>query len=300
MKDKLFVIVVTYKGRRWYERCFTSLRNSKYPIQTVVIDNASNDGTCEYIRDKFPEILLIESKENLGFGRANNIGIRYALDNGCDYVFLLNQDAWIEPNTLEKLINIHKKNPEYGILSPMHLNVDKTQLMMKRFSSQTNNAKLINDLYFNKIDDVYETKYIHAAAWMLSKDILISVGGFDPIFFHYGEDDNYLHRASYHKFKIGVCPKAQIVHDHQGSSLSNLEYREKISWLVDWTNINHKLSAVNLYRYYFRKLFLFLICGNFKEVKIIYNKLCFFLNKRKAIYKSRNEDIVRKPSWLKS
>ena len=94
---KIFVIIVTYKGNQWYERCFTSLRNSEYPVQTIVIDNASNDGTVEYIRENFPEIYLIESEENLGFGRANNIGMRYALDHGCDYVFLLNQDAWIKP-----------------------------------------------------------------------------------------------------------------------------------------------------------------------------------------------------------
>ena len=79
---KLFVIVVTYKGHQWYDRCFTSLRESELPIQTIVIDNASNDGTVEYIREHFPEIHLIESKENLGFGRANNIGMRYALDHG--------------------------------------------------------------------------------------------------------------------------------------------------------------------------------------------------------------------------
>ena len=90
---KIFVIIVTYKGHQWYERCFASLCNSEYPVQTIVIDNASNDGTVEYIRKYFPEIHLIESKENLGFGRANNIGMRYALDHGCDYVFLLNQDA---------------------------------------------------------------------------------------------------------------------------------------------------------------------------------------------------------------
>ena len=109
---KVFVIVVSYKGHRWYERCFSSLRESTIPIKTIVIDNASNDGTVEYIKSHFPEILLIESNENLGFGKANNRGLRYALDNGCDYVFLLNQDAWIEPDTLERLLDIHSRHPE--------------------------------------------------------------------------------------------------------------------------------------------------------------------------------------------
>ena len=90
---KVFVIIVTYKGKRWYDRCFGSLRQSTIPLQTIVVDNASNDGTVDYIRENYPEIYLIESKENLGFGKGNNLGLRYALDHGCDYVFLLNQDA---------------------------------------------------------------------------------------------------------------------------------------------------------------------------------------------------------------
>ena len=114
MGIKLFAIVVTYKGYRWYERCFTSLRQSTIPVQTIVVDNASNDGTVEYIKEYFPEIHLIDSGENLGFGRANNIAMRYALDQGCDYVFLLNQDAWVEPDTFERLVKIHQRHPGYG------------------------------------------------------------------------------------------------------------------------------------------------------------------------------------------
>jgi len=117
--SKLFVVIVTYKGQRWYERCFDSLRHSTLPVQTIVVDNASNDGTVEYIKEYFPEIHLIESKENLGFGRANNIAMRYALDNGCDYVFLLNQDAWVEPDTFEKLVDIAERHPDYGIVAPL-------------------------------------------------------------------------------------------------------------------------------------------------------------------------------------
>ena len=90
---KLFVIIVTYKGKQWYDRCFTSLRESTLPVQTIVVDNASNDGSVEYIKEHYPEIHLIESEENLGFGKGNNLAIRYAYEHGCDYVFLLNQDA---------------------------------------------------------------------------------------------------------------------------------------------------------------------------------------------------------------
>ena len=185
---KIFVIIVSYKGHLWYERCFTSLRQSNSPVQTVVIDNASNDGTVEYIRGHFPEIHLIESKENLGFGRANNMGMRYALDNGADYVFLLNQDAWIEPNTIGELIRIAEKCPEYGILGPVQVNKEKTKVLNGVIQFLINpdnvNHKLFSDLILGKGEEVYPVAEINAAAWLLPRKTLEIVGGFDPIFLH--------------------------------------------------------------------------------------------------------------------
>ena len=130
MDLKVFVVIVTYKGKQWYDRCFASLRESTIPVQTIVVDNASEDGSVEYIREKYPEVILMENRENLGFGRANNMGMRYALDHDCDYVFLLNQDTWIEPDAIEKLVRVHSEHPEYGILSPLHIAPDGSRLNM--------------------------------------------------------------------------------------------------------------------------------------------------------------------------
>ena len=298
---KLFVIIVTYKGHSWYERCFTSLRNSTIPVQTVVIDNASNDGTVEYVREHFPEIHLIESKENLGFGRANNLGMRYALDNGCDYVFLLNQDAWIDtPDTLKKMVEIYEQHPEYGILSPMHLNVKKDGLVMDCFCRRPDNKKLIEDLYLNQLTDVYDTRYIHAAAWMLSRNTLNSVGGFDPIYFHYAEDDNYLHRVLYHGLKVGVCPSTRIIHAHQESILSKsmIERRHRQSLLFEWTNINKSYSIYKIILYYLRKSLVFALSNKYNLVKVSYSQIFYCISMRKRICRSRSENIIKKPSWL--
>ena len=214
---KVFAIIVTYNGMHWYDRCFGSLRRSVIPVQTVVVDNASSDNTVEFIRQNYPEITLFPSDVNLGFGQGNNKGIRYALDHDADYVFLLNQDAWIEPDTIGELIRIHQENPEYGILSPMHLNADKTaiekSLLQWIANHQITNPQLINDMFFSSLKDVYVTKYINAAVWLLPRNTLDTVGGFDPVFFHYGEDDNYLSRVLYHGMKIGICPRIVASHD---------------------------------------------------------------------------------------
>ena len=217
MSVKLFVIIVTYKGRQWYDRCFGSLRESTIPVQTIVVDNASNDGTIEYIREHYPEIHLIESKENLGFGRANNIAMRYAMDHGCDYVFLLNQDAWVETDTFEKLVDIHQRYPEYGLLGPVQVNAEKTKVLggvVKFLINPDNvNLNLFSDLMMGKVDEVYPVAEINAAAWLLPRTTLETVGGFDPLFLHYGEDWNYLSRVLYHQQKVGLTPHVMVVHD---------------------------------------------------------------------------------------
>src|SRR5574344_2140153 len=100
---EIYAVVVAYNGMQWYDKCFGSLQASSVPVHTIVIDNASGDNTVAYIKEQFPNVHIIESKTNLGFAKANNIGIKYAMDNNADYVFLLNQDAWIEEDTLSVL-----------------------------------------------------------------------------------------------------------------------------------------------------------------------------------------------------
>lgn len=82
---KIYFIIVTYNAMKWAEKCFSSLRNSSIPVHTIVVDNGSIDGTQDYIKSQFPDVELIQSAENLGFGKANNIGIEKAYKNGADF-----------------------------------------------------------------------------------------------------------------------------------------------------------------------------------------------------------------------
>ena len=299
-EPKIFVIIVTYKGMRWYDKCFGSLRESTIPLQTVVVDNTPGDEDAEYIKTHFPEVHIIKTNENLGFGRANNLGMRYALDNDCDYVFLLNQDTWlIQKESIENLVSVAEAHPEYGLISPMNLNSNEDELSMI-IGLKQDNIKLISDLYCNKVKDVYETNYASASSWLLPRKTLETIGGFDPIFYHYEEDDNYLNRVQYHKFKIGICPKSRIVHDHHGSQLSDerLLIRQQQFWLVDWTNINHSFSFMNVTRYCIRKWIRFVCSGDFKRATSIRSQWIYCAHKRSDIQRSRRENIQNKASWL--
>ncbi len=171
---KIYVIVVTFNGENWIRKCLDSLRSNTIPVHIVVVDNKSTDNTIEIIKNEFHEVELIKLDENIGFGKGNNIGLRKALIENVDFVFLLNQDAWIEPDTISKLVEIQEKNQEFGILSPFHLNYEKTEIEF--FFSTIINAfdcpAFINDMHFNKFKELYEIKFINAACWLISKNCL--------------------------------------------------------------------------------------------------------------------------------
>ncbi|MBO6238114.1 MAG: glycosyltransferase family 2 protein, partial [Bacteroidales bacterium] len=97
----ILVVIVTFNARKWVRKCLKSLEKSTLPADVLVVDNGSADGTLERIRAEFPGTRIIETGENLGFGAANNIGLRIALDEGYQFAYLLNQDAWLEKDTLE-------------------------------------------------------------------------------------------------------------------------------------------------------------------------------------------------------
>ena len=211
----IYCIIVSYNGMKWVENCLISLRNSTYPLNVIVIDNLSTDGTYNYIKQNFPEIELINAEANLGFGKANNIGLKIAIEQKADYVFLLNQDAWIETNTIEKLVIIAEENKDYGIISPMHYDGSNQKFDHKfiEYIQQTECPDLLQDLWYNRLKTIYSTTFVNAAAWLIPIACVQLVGGFDPMFPHYGEDVDYVQRVHYNKFKVGISPMAKINHD---------------------------------------------------------------------------------------
>jgi GT2 family glycosyltransferase len=209
-------IIITHNGIKHIDKCFESLLKSTIPIKIFAIDNASTDGTPEIIQQRYPSVEVIQLKQNIGFGKANNIGLKRVLQENADYAFLLNQDAWVEPAAVENLIRKQTFNPQYGIISPIHLCGDKTNLdnNFTTYISGYSCPGLISDIVMGReLNDIYETNFVNAAIWLITRQVLEKVGGFDPLFFMYGEDDDYIRRVKYHDFKIGICPSSIGYHD---------------------------------------------------------------------------------------
>ena len=211
---KILVIVVTFNGLRWLDRCLGSVRASELPADLYVWDNDSTDGSADFVQGHYPEAKLVRSADNLFFAEANNMGFRYALEKGYDYVYLLNQDAWIEPSTLGTLVAASEVHPEYGVLSPLQMTDGFKEL-------DTQFAKVWVP---GSVCPPEPVQRIMAAHWLVPRKALEKVGMFDPLFPLYGNDDNWCDRARYHGFKVGIVPEARAVHDREARE----EPKEKV------------------------------------------------------------------------
>lgn len=270
----VFVIIVTYNAMKWAERCFSSLRKSSVPVKAIVVDNGSTDGTQDYIKNNFPEVDFIQSSENLGFGKANNLGIEKAYKEGADFFYLMNQDAWIFEDSFEKMLEVYNQYPnkdEIGIISPMHLDGSEKRLdifLDKYIAINFEKTRLISDLYLQSLKSFYEINFINAAHWLLPRQTIKTVGGFNPFFFHYGEDNEYVNRVHFHNKKVILATKSRVVHDGK-QQLNKVDYSKYRDLTVETKILNPNLS--NIAKAEISALNLSLVkniaLGNFKKVK---------------------------------
>ncbi|WP_067063256.1 glycosyltransferase family 2 protein [Roseateles chitosanitabidus] len=207
-------VVVSFNGAPWIADCLNALRASTVPLRVIVVDNASSDATCEIV-DGFAEVTMIREPKNLGFGRANNAGIARALADGADHVFLLNQDTVLAPDAVEHLEREAALNPKLGILCPLQLDGEGESLdptFLRYYVAPHVPGYLSDALTRHPVAGHYLAEALPAAAWLVTREFLETVGGFDPLFFLYCEDDDLCARAHHHGFDIALVPAATFRH----------------------------------------------------------------------------------------
>ncbi len=279
---------------QWLDTCIKSIENQSH---VIIIDNSSTDGTVDFIEKNYPEVILLKQSENLGFGKANNIGLTYALKNGANFVFLINQDVYVEKNVVEQLVLIANKNPDYGIISPMHLKGKGEELDTYFEFCTSKNEQYQKDIVGKQLSQVYSVPMVNGAAWFIPIKVVKEIGGFDPIFYHYGEDHNYCQRLLYHNFKIGLAPAIKIRHDRESrikksvDLFSSAYYKKYDNQLkVNHANINidvSKNSSTIQKRKYIKLMIKSILALNFVYLKGYYKQYKSINSIFKEIYKSR-------------
>lgn len=230
-KKDVSIILVNYKTKDLTRNCINSIvektQNLSYNI--YVVDNDSQDGTCEMIKSEFPWVKLIENPENSGFGSANNLAIR---QSDSKYVFLLNTDTLLVNNAIKILFEFLEKNPNigacganlydenmehvhsYGVFPTVKRQILKTFLLRWFFPDE---MKKMKDKGLNKENELKSVDYITGADVMIRKSVLDEVGIFDERFFMYFEENELQFRIRKAGNEIYINPEAQIIHLHDKS-----------------------------------------------------------------------------------
>lgn len=301
---KIFCIIVTYNSLTWIDRCLKSLQQSSKPVIPIVVDNCSTDNTISYIRNYYPETIILPQSQNLGFGQANNLGMEYAMKHSATHILLLNQDAAIQENTLSKLLACDDGN---HILSPIHLNGNGSHIDYLFYKgSIIDNAldnDIVEDLLIRNIKSFYDIKFANAACWMIPASFIVNIGGFNPLFFHYGEDNNYIQRIHYHKYGLRLVPNAFIYHDREkhGNELMYIKGELFRSFLSVETNIclSNKERFIMRHKIAIQKFGLAIISHRvlyfIKDWIIAKTKICFMW---RQIQLSRQRERCIAPNWI--
>ena len=237
----LSIIIVNYNVRDFLENALVSLQKASEGLNTefFVVDNASDDGSVDLLKQKFPNVRVIENRENLGFAKANNQALPLVKGK---IILLVNPDTLVQEDTLRVLLKFFDENPDVGMAGCKILNPDGTlQLACRRsfptpwvafwkmvgLSALFPNTKIFgkyNLTYLNP-DESYEVDAVSGSFMMLRREVCEMVGSLDEDFFMYGEDLDWCFRIQRAGWKIYYVHSTQIIH-YKGESAKRSDFDE--------------------------------------------------------------------------
>lgn len=224
---KIFIIILNYNGKDTIKQCLDSVFYSDYSnFEAVVVDNDSKDGSFELAKSLYSKFHFIKNTKNSGFSAGNNVGIRFALEKMADYIFLLNNDAVLEKDTLSKLIDASEKETA-GIFSPLIYDREN-RVWFSGGEIRWFKMKAVHKNTLQEKNLPHKTDYVSGCAMLIKKEVFKKIGLFSKDYFLYYEDADFCARAKKNGIDCMVVPSSKMTHfEKSESDLSN-----KIYWLV--------------------------------------------------------------------
>jgi len=224
MKKVVSVIIVNYNGLKYLEPCFNSLfkvDKDNLLLDVIMVDNLSNDGSINFVKEKFPEIEIIENDIN-NYAKALNLGIEKSKG---DYIAILNNDTTVEKNWLRGLMAAMDRDERIGAIQSKILFSDGKTI-------NSAGVEEVEDFYFRdigfdekdvgKYEEEKEQEYFSGGSVLLRRGCVESVGNFDEDFVMYMEDIDYSIRCRDKGWKIFYAPKSVTRHRYHGTASSDL------------------------------------------------------------------------------
>jgi GT2 family glycosyltransferase len=230
---KVAVIVLNWNGKALTLDCVRSLLEVRTPhVEIVVVDNASIDGSAEALRDAFGDrVTLIVNDKNLGFAEGNNVGIRYALDRGADFVMLLNNDTVVDAGLIDGMLRPFNSAPEVGVTGPkIYYYTPRDQIwfaggevfLWRGVSRHVG----IREQDRGQYDEPRDVDYITGCALMARREVFAATGLLDPSYVAYYEDVDFCTRTTRAGFRIVYAPDGKVWHKISASTGGQMSRRK--------------------------------------------------------------------------
>jgi GT2 family glycosyltransferase len=213
---RIAIITVCYNGVADTLECLQSLRGLTYPsFFTVVVDNASSDETAQKVAAQFPEVTVVVNPENLGFTGGNQAGVREAVQQEADFLFLLNPDTTVAPDLLERLMETWQALPNPGAIGPVMLYYDKPETIWSAgglIDARGQVTQLHQDQPASQNAGFEPCEYVSGCGLLISRGVFEHVGFFDERFFLYFEESDLCCRIRKAGYEVGTVFSARLWH----------------------------------------------------------------------------------------
>ena len=220
-QPKVTCILINWNGWQDTVECLTALRECAYPNFTaIVVDNGSTNDSVAKIKTAHPNILILESRNNLGFAGGNNIGIRHALAQGAEYVWLLNNDTEAAPDALSALITKILTDKRIGAVASVCYYADQPSIVQAWAGARVN----LWTGYARNSTEPHSDDWFHSlygASMLISRPALEDAGLLDEGFFHYWEETEFCLRLRKKGWRLAAAPDSRVLHKVGASTGGN-------------------------------------------------------------------------------
>jgi GT2 family glycosyltransferase len=222
----VYVLVLNYNNWSDTNECLASLQGLEYQrLHILVLDNGSMDGSVQTIRERFPSIEIIALAENLGFAKANNLGIRAALERDADYVWLLNNDTRVDPRALAAMVRKAESDLKIGAVGSAIYSMAEPESLQAWGGGYVSLWSGRSRHFHDPVPD-QRIQYLTGASLLLRRSVLESVGFLDEGFFFYGEDADYCFRMRRAGWRLAVAADSKVWHKQMATIDSRSFYAE--------------------------------------------------------------------------
>ena len=232
-KAKVNVVILNWNRKEMLLDCLKSINELDYPVyEIIVVDNASNDGSAKAVKERFPEVILIENKKNYGAIGGKNIGLRKALESTVNYIYMVDNDIVGAKDSLSKLIEVAENDPQVGMVGAMMYDYSKLDTILSAggildYTQNVARGRGCNQKDVGQFNTVEPIDYLWGGALLVKKNVLEKVGLFDQDYIGYWfEDVDLSVRFLKAGYKVLFSPFAKVWHKpHQ--TIEQFSFRKK-------------------------------------------------------------------------